>query len=95
MITHLVLFKFTEPSCAASAVERLLSMKGRVASLLDIEAGVDFTRSDRSYDVGLITRHKSRADLAAYQADPIHVEVAAFVRARCEKAAAVDFESED
>lgn len=89
----MVLFKFDEPADAEEAVRRLLSMKGRVASLSDVEAGVDFSRSPRSYEVGLITRHATEADLEAYRTDPIHLEVAGFINERSSGAAAVDFRS--
>jgi hypothetical protein len=93
MVTHMVLFKFDDPQDAQEAVRRLLSMKGKVASLSDIEAGLDITRSPRSYDVGLITRHASEADLDAYRTDPVHLEVAGFIKERSSGAAAVDFRS--
>jgi len=93
MVTHIVLFRFADLSDADAAVQKLLSMKGRIAALSDVEAGVDFTRSERSYEVGLITRHADRAALDAYQADPVHQEVAAYIRARAGGAVAVDFES--
>jgi hypothetical protein len=93
MVTHIVLFKFSQASDAKAAVDLLLGMRGRVPSLLELEAGLDFTRSPRSYEVGLITRHHSRDDLAAYQVDPVHQEVARFIRERAEGAAAVDFET--
>lgn len=93
MITHIVLFKFENVDRAQEAVDKLLSMKGRVPSLSDVEAGLDVTRSARSYELGLITRHKSREDLEAYQVDPVHQQVAAFVREHASGAVAVDFES--
>lgn len=68
-------------------------MKGKVASLTDIEAGVDFTRSERSYELGLITRHQSPEDLKAYASDPVHLEVAGFIREHMTGAASVDFET--
>jgi hypothetical protein len=95
MVTHMVLFRFDTLSDAEAAVRKLLSMRGRVPSLLDIEAGVDFTRSERSYELGLITRHRKREDLEAYRVDPVHQEVAAFIRERSTGAAAVDFETHD
>lgn len=93
MVTHIVLFKFESLPDAEIAVAKLLSMKGRVASLVDIEAGVDFTRGERSYEVGLVTRHHTRSDLEAYRVDPVHLEVAAFIRERSAGAASVDFEA--
>lgn len=93
MITHIVLFKFENVSHAKEAVEKLLSMNGRVPSLTGIEAGLDVSRSTRSYEVGLITRHNSLEDLEAYQIDPVHQQVAAFIRQHSSGAAAVDFTS--
>lgn len=93
MVTHVVLFRFEDQKDADAAVQKLRSMKGRIQSLLDIEAGLDFTRSERSYEVGLITRHVDRAALEAYQVDPVHQEVAAFIKARTGGSVAVDFET--
>ena len=93
MVTHMVLFKFENPDDATAAVEKLHGMKGRIDSLQDVEAGVDFTRSERSYEVGLITRHADRAALDAYRVDPVHLEVVAFIRPRASGSAAVDFET--
>ena len=92
MIVHMVMFKFDSMDDARVAVERLLSMRGKVESLVDIEAGVDFTRSERSYEVGLVTKHRTREDLDAYRVDPYHQEVAGFIRDRSSGAAAVDFD---
>lgn len=92
MVTHVVLFKFQDLTDAEEARVRLLSMKGRVVGLQDIEAGVDFTRSERSHELALITRHVDRASLDAYRIDPVHLEVAAFINARSTGAVAVDFE---
>lgn len=92
MVTHIVLFRFSEFSEAEEARARLLSMVGKIPGLLGVEAGVDFTRSERSYDLGLITRHDSREALDVYQTHPVHVEVASFIRARMNSAVAVDFE---
>jgi len=93
MITHMVLFKFDSLDDAEKAREKLLTMKGKVASLQEIEAGVDYTRSERSFELGLITRHASREDLEAYRVDPVHLEVAKFIQAHTTGAASVDFES--
>lgn len=92
MITHMVLFKFATPEDAKAAVGKLLGMKGRIESLTDIEAGLDLTRSERSYDVGLITRHPDRAALDAYRVDPVHLDVVAFIKGKSTASAAVDFE---
>lgn len=92
MVTHIVLFRFSDPAVAYQARDRLLAMAGRIPGMISIDAGVDFTRSERSYHLGLVTRHDSREALAHYQTHPVHVEVAAFIKANAVGAAAVDFD---
>lgn len=74
MITHIVLFKLTDPRQETIAATRdlLLSMNGKVPQLRHLEVGVDLVRSDRSYDIALVTRFDSLEALNAYQADPYH-----------------------
>ncbi len=92
MITHIVLFRFTDPNDAVESRQRLLSLVGKIPGMHSLEAGLDFTKSERSAHLGLITRHASRAALEAYQVHPLHVEVATFIRARVAGSTAVDFE---
>lgn len=91
MITHVVLFKFPERADAERARDLLLGMRGRVGSLKAIEAGLDVTRSPRSYDLALITRFDDAAGLEAYRSDPAHQEVLEFIRAHVETTCAVDY----
>lgn len=67
-------------------------MSGKIPGTTSIEAGLDFTKGPRSFDLGLITRHESRAALDEYRKHPVHVEVAQFIQERSGGAAAVDFE---
>lgn len=96
MITHLVFFKLTDPSSENLATTRamLLSMEGQIPLLRHLEAGVDVIRSERSYDVALITRFDSLDDLQAYQVHPYHAgEVIPFMKSVCSSIVAVDYES--
>ncbi len=92
MVTHLVFFKFESLEVAAEAQAKLLAMSGKIPGMQSIEAGVDFSRSERSFDLGLVTRHTDRAALEVYQQHPVHQEVVSFIRARAQGSAAVDFE---
>lgn len=76
MFTHIVFFKAKEPT-----VEKLeflkktfLSMEGNIKELKELEVGVDVIRSDRSYDIAIITRFDSKEDYLAYDVDEFHVE---------------------
>ncbi|HIJ80369.1 MAG TPA: Dabb family protein [Desulfuromonadales bacterium] len=96
MITHIVLFKLAEPTTEnmAATQAKLLSMKSEIPLLRHIEAGVDVIRSERSYDVALITQFDSLADLQSYQIHPYHAgEVVPFMKSVCSSIAAVDYES--
>ncbi len=96
MITHIVLFKLKEASPAniEAAKAKLLSMNGRIDLLRHLEAGADVIRSERSYDVALVTRFDSLADLQAYQVHPYHAgEVLPYMRSACASVIAVDYES--
>lgn len=96
MLTHVVLFKLKDRSAesidATAAVLR--SMEGKIPPLRSIEVGADVVKSPRSYDLALITRFDSLADMRSYQAHPYHQEVVLrHLNEVMESAAAVDFES--
>jgi len=93
MVTHIVCFDFSTPEEAETAFRLLEDMQGRIPALLGLEAGLDFTRSERSFQLGLVTRHADRAGLALYQEHPVHREVALYMRAHATRIVAVDFEA--
>ena len=75
MIKHIVCFKLKEGESPEKAKEVLLSMKGNVSLIKDIEVGTDFLHSDRSYDVYLSVVLADKQALEDYQNDPYHVNV--------------------
>ena len=75
MIKHVVCFKLNEGEDPVRAKEVLMGMRGNVPSVIDIEVGVDFLHSARSYDVILTVTLESREILDQYQNDPYHVNV--------------------
>jgi hypothetical protein len=96
MITHIVLFKLSDPRPETIAATRdlLLSMGGRVPQLRQLEVGVDLIRSERSYDIALVTRFDSLDELKAYQVDPYHAgTILPHMRSVCSAIVAVDYES--
>lgn len=76
MFTHIVLFKVKEPTKENLQFlkETLLSMDGNINELKGLEVGVDVIKSDRSYDIGIITRFDSKEDYLAYDVNEYHVE---------------------
>lgn len=75
MIKHVVCFKLKEGEDVDFAVNLLLSMKGKVEEIIDMEVGKDFLHSQRSYDIILIVTLKDREALDSYQSNKYHCEV--------------------
>lgn len=93
MIRHIVCFKLKDASKKEEAKEILLSMRGRVPQVKELEAGTDFLGSARSYNVFLGVLLEDRDALEAYQKDPYHVGVVKkFMHAETQSSVSVDFE---
>jgi len=96
MITHIVLFKLAEPTMEniEATKNKLLSMDGKIDLLRHLEVGIDVIRSERSYDIALMTRFDSLEDLQAYQVHPYHAgEVVSHMKAVCSSIVAVDYKN--
>jgi hypothetical protein len=94
MITHVVFFKLPEEhkDKVQELRQTLAGLDGKIPELKSIEVGVDVLHSARSYDVALITRFDSMADLDAYQIHPEHQKVIQYIQSVQAASAAVDFE---
>ena len=75
MIKHIVCFKLNDGESPEKAKEVLLSMKGNVPMIKDIEVGVDELHSARSYDVILQVVLEDFETLALYQKNAYHCTV--------------------
>lgn len=76
MMKHIVCFKLKSPDdeLLKKTKEILLSMRGNVKTVKDIEVGIDFLHSARSYDIILqVTLEDGKLD--EYQNDSYHVSV--------------------
>jgi len=95
MITHIVLFKLKDrsPENIARTVAVLRNMEGKIDELRHIEVGVDVIHSERSYDIGLVTKFDSMDDLQAYQVHPVHKVVIEHMTSVREASVSVDYES--
>lgn len=77
MIKHIVCFKIKDEykDQINYAKETLLSMKQHINYLVNLEVGVDFLHSDRSYDLILIVTLENKDSLDTYQKDEYHCNV--------------------
>ena len=72
MIKHVVMWTLKDKSRADYLKKEIESMKGKISTMVDVEAGVNYNSSDAAFDLILISVHNSKEDLDAYQSDPIH-----------------------
>ncbi|WP_187647462.1 Dabb family protein [Nitrosophilus labii] len=92
MIKHIVFMKFPDFSLAKIAKEKLLSMKGNIEVLKDIEVGLDFSRSERSYDLALVTVFENKDNLEKYRIHPYHQEIVKWLKENNTQTKVVDYE---
>ena len=93
MIKHIVCFKLKEGEDVNKAKEVLLSMKGNIPLIRDIEVGVNILHSERSYDLILSVVLDDMKALEDYQNDPYHVNVVKTHMHKVRSASvAIDFE---
>lgn len=59
--------------------EVLLSMKGKIEVLLDVQAELNIRPSQAACDIILITKFASMEDMNAYLVHPAHLEVGKFI----------------
>ncbi len=95
MVTNNQLIKLTDRSDAsiAKARELLLGMAGKIEFLRDLQVETDIRHGAASYDLLLIARYDSLADLEAYITHPVHREVAQQLGAMIESSAVVCYET--
>lgn len=75
MFTHIVFFKLKEATKEniQKASEILNNMEGQIPELKGLEVGIDVVRSDRSFDLALVTRFDSKEDYEVYAVSDFHV----------------------
>ncbi|MGD0216921.1 MAG: Dabb family protein [Desulfobaccales bacterium] len=95
MITHIVLFKLvrSDEKSIEAARAALAGLRGQIPQLRHLEVGGNIVPTERSYDLGLVARFDSLADLQSYQDHPLHVEVVKFLQGNRQSTVSVDYET--
>ncbi len=70
--------------------QRLLSMDGKVPMISGLEVCGDMLHSERSYDVFLSALVEDEKALDAYQNDPYHCEIKAYIKTVAKSVIALD-----
>ena len=95
MIKHIVMFKLKERNeeNIEIIVGALKTLEGNIDVLRSAEVGVNFTESERSYDIVLTAEFDDRNALNAYGPHPNHLPVVEIVRSHCSDSVVVDYET--
>ncbi|HHX49403.1 MAG TPA: Dabb family protein [Clostridiales bacterium] len=92
MVRHVVMFKMKEGVSKQETARVLKSMDGVCPQIREMEVGIDFLQSERSYDVILSVLVDDEVALEAYQNDLYHCNVVKkFMHANRVSSVAVDY----
>ncbi len=78
MLVHVVMFQFKEENREANMArvkEMLEALPGKISTLRGMEVGIDVSRSERSFDMVLVSTFDDQAGLDFYAPHPAHQEV--------------------
>ncbi|QFR43517.1 Dabb family protein [Sulfurimonas xiamenensis] len=94
MIIHIVMFKFKEENKKSNikeVAEKLNSLSKLIPELKSIEVGVNFTDSDRAFDLSLYSTFETKEDLASYAIHPEHLKVVELIKSMTLESKVVDY----
>lgn len=98
MVKHIVFWKLKENALgnkvenAQLIKEKLEALNGQIEGLLKIQVGIDFSRSEASYDLALYSEFASKEALEYYQNHPLHKALGTFMKETTCERRLVDYE---
>jgi heme-degrading monooxygenase HmoA len=99
MIKHIVMWKLKETANGNSKYDNALNIKnklealnGKIPGLVKIEVGIDFSKTESSKDVVLVSEFETKEDLDNYQVHPDHKALMPFIEESRLERAVVDYE---
>ncbi len=94
MIVHIVMFKFNEENKGKNLVvvkDRLEGLVSKISTLKSIEAGINFNKSERAFDLSLYSTFDSEDDLKIYANHPDHLSVVKLIKSVTSESKVVDY----
>ena len=98
MIVHIVMFRFKEENMEINIAEvttKLNALVELIPSLNSMEVGVDFSRSERAFDLSLYSTFDSKEALKEYAVHAEHLKVVELIKSVTLEAKVVDYIKED
>ncbi|MDO9266626.1 MAG: Dabb family protein [Sulfurimonas sp.] len=94
MIVHIVMFKFKDENKSSNTEEvlkRLNALAQLIPTLKSMEVGVNFTLSERAFDLSLYSTFETKEDLDAYAVHPEHLKVVELIKSVTVESKVVDY----
>jgi len=98
MIVHIVMFKFKEENFDKNIKEvttKLNALVPLIPELKCLEVGIDFSKSERSFDLSLYSTFSSKEDLKIYAVHPEHLKVVELIKSVTIESKVVDYVLEE
>ena len=95
MIVHIVFFKFNEEGKTSNIqqVKTLLeNLVDKIEPLKSMEVGVNFTESERAFDMSLYSTFETKDGLKTYAKHEEHLKVLEFIKSVVSETKVVDYE---
>ena len=94
MIVHIVMFRFKDENKEANLKEvtsRLNALVELIPTLKSMEVGVDFSRSERAFDMSLYSKFDTKEALGEYAVHPEHLKVVELIKSVTLESKVVDY----
>ncbi|PHS58014.1 MAG: stress responsive protein [Sulfurimonas sp.] len=98
MIVHIVMFKFKDENKEKNIQEvktRLNDLVSLIPELQSLEVGIDFSNSQRAFDLSLYATFISKEDLKAYAVHEQHLKVVELIKSVTLESKVVDYVLEE
>lgn len=83
MLVHIVMFQFKEENRASNMARvktMLEALPEKIDTLKSLEVGIDISRSERSFDMVLVSMFEDQEGLDVYAPHPAHQEVVKVIK---------------
>lgn len=94
MIVHIVMFKFKDESKDINlqkTKELLEVLVDLIPTLNSMEVGINFTHTDRAFDLSLYSTFNTKEDLESYVVHEEHLKVVDFIKSVTTESKVVDY----
>lgn len=95
MIKHIVSWKINddlEKQAESKKIkEKLEDLKGKIEKIKFLEVGIDFSQTEMSADLVLVSEFENIENLEVYQNHPEHQKVVQFIKERTNSRTLVDY----